>query len=63
MGFGSVNVPGGGGDEEKLKAHLNDKDNPHGVTAEQVGARPDTWTPNLQAVAFLGENPIKTTGG
>ena len=30
-------------------------------TAGEVGARPDTWTPNLQAVAFLGENPIKTT--
>ena len=58
MGFGSVNVPGGGGDEEKIKAHLNDKDNPHGVTAEQVGARPDTWTPKLHDVAFLGSNPV-----
>ena len=61
MGFGSVNVPGGGGSEDKLKAHLEDKDNPHGVTAAQVGARPDTWMPKLQDVAFLGENPIKTT--
>lgn len=25
-------------------------DNPHGVTAEQVGARPDTWTPTAQEV-------------
>lgn len=30
-------------------------------TAGEVGARPNTWTPNLQAVAFLGENPVKTT--
>lgn len=61
MGKGFVNVSGGGGSEEKLKAHLEDKNNPHGVTAAQVRARPNTWTPNLQAVAFLGENPVKTT--
>ena len=75
MGFGKTNVAAGGGDEEKLKAHLNDKDNPHEVTAEQVGAakedhthtaaqvgaRPSTWTPKLQDVAYLGENPVKST--
>lgn len=61
MGKGFVNVSGGGGSEEKLTAHLGDKNNPHGVTAEQVGARPDTWMPKLHDVAFLGENPIKTT--
>ena len=61
MGKGFVNVPGGGGSEEKLTAHLGDKNNPHGVTAAQVGARPDTWMPKLHDVAFLGENPIKTT--
>ena len=38
MGFGKTNVAAGGGDEEKLKAHLEDKNNPHEVTAEQVGA-------------------------
>ena len=54
-------MSGGGGSEEKLKAHLENKNNPHGVTAEQVGARPDTWMPKLHDVAFLGENPIKTT--
>lgn len=31
---------------EKLDAHTSDKDNPHGVTAQQVGARPDTWVPS-----------------
>jgi len=72
VGFGKTNVAAGGGDEEKLKAHLNDKDNPHEVTAEQVGAakedhthtaaqvgaRPNTWTPNMADVAFLGNQPI-----
>lgn len=60
MGFGIVNVPGGGS-EEKLTAHLADKNNPHGVTAEQVGARPNTWMPKLADVAFLGNSPIKAT--
>ena len=75
MGKGFVNVSGGGGSEEKLTAHLGDKNNPHGVTAEQVGAakadhthtaaqvgaRPNTWTPKLHDVAYLGENPVKST--
>lgn len=61
MGKGFVNVSGGGGSEEKLTDHLENKNNPHGVTAAQVGARPDTWMPKLHDVAFLGENPIKTT--
>ena len=30
-------------------------------TAGEVGARPNAWTPNLQAVAYLGENPVKST--
>jgi hypothetical protein len=30
--------------------HLEDTDNPHGVTAEQVGARPDTWIPTVEEV-------------
>ena len=39
MGFGKTNVSGGNNDE-KLQAHLSDKGNPHGVTAEQIGAVP-----------------------
>lgn len=39
MAMGIVNVPGGGGGDE-LKAHIARTDNPHGVTAEQVGAMP-----------------------
>ena len=58
MGKGFVNVSGGGGSEEKLTAHLEDKNNPHEVTAEQVGARSNTWTPKLADVAFLGNQPI-----
>ena len=38
MGKGFVNVSGGGGSEEKLTAHLEDKNNPHGVSAGQIGA-------------------------
>lgn len=35
--------------------HVTDKNNPHGVTAEQVGARPNTWTPNASDV---GADPV-----
>lgn len=31
--------------------HIADKGNPHGVTAEQVGARPSTWTPSWSEVS------------
>lgn len=30
--------------------HISNTNNPHGVTAEQVGARPNTWTPNASEV-------------
>lgn len=33
-----------------LNAHTSNKANPHGVTAEQVGARPDTWLPSLEDI-------------
>ena len=72
MGWRTTNVSAGGGEEDKLKAHLENKNNPHGVTAEQVGAakadhthtaaqvgaRSNTWTPKLADVAFLGNQPI-----
>lgn len=32
--------------KKNLDAHTGNKDNPHGVTAQQVGARPDTWVPS-----------------
>jgi hypothetical protein len=31
--------------KKAVKSHAEDKNNPHGVTAAQVGARPDTWLP------------------
>ena len=40
---------------------VNSKTGAVNLNASDVGARPNTWMPNLQAVAFLGENPIKTT--
>ena len=33
-----------------LTAHVSDKNNPHGLRAEQVGARPETWTPTALEV-------------
>jgi hypothetical protein len=33
--------------QTNLTNHINDKSNPHGVTAEQVGARPNTWLPKI----------------
>jgi hypothetical protein len=32
------------------EAHVNNKENPHNVTAEQVGARPNTWMPTAEEV-------------
>ena len=31
-------------------SHVEDKNNPHGVTAEQVGARPNTWLPTIAEI-------------
>lgn len=33
-----------------LTSHTSNSSNPHSVTAEQVGARPDTWTPTAAEV-------------
>ena len=37
-------------DELVFKSHIQNQNNPHGVTAAQVGARPDTWTPTAEEV-------------
>lgn len=34
-------------------SHTADRGNPHGVTAEQVGARPDTWMPSAVDVGAV----------
>lgn len=41
-----------------LISHLSNKDNPHGVTAAQAGARPSSWTPTYSDVgaAAAGHN-------
>ena len=44
-----------------INAHTGDDDNPHGVTAEQVGARPDTWTPTADQVGASAK-PVILTG-
>ena len=36
----------------KTPAHIVDQNNPHKVTAEQVGARPDDWTPSKEDVGL-----------
>ena len=35
---------------KNTNAHMESKENPHGVTASQVGARPDTWMPTASQV-------------
>ena len=36
--------------EETVNTHVANKKNPHGVTAEQVGARPSDWMPTAEEV-------------
>ena len=48
-----VETEDGGTAEQKFAAmtnHIADKNNPHNVTAAQVGARPNTWTPTASDV-------------
>lgn len=37
-------------------AHIQNKENPHGVTAAQVGARPDTWLPTAGEIGVSNPN-------
>ena len=55
LGAGSAAEAINTGDETEpaesiIKAHADDKNNPHNVTASQVGARPDTWMPTAEDV-------------
>lgn len=38
---------------EMIDGHIISKDNPHEVTAEQVGARPDDWMPTAEQVGAM----------
>lgn len=39
--------------QNNLNTHASNTNNPHNVTAEQVGARPNTWTPNAAEVGAV----------
>ena len=38
---------------DSLNEHINDENNPHGVTAADVGARPNTWMPTAADVGAV----------
>lgn len=78
MAFGSVIIPGApeansDGVAKLLYEHTGDRSNPHGVTArqigaapeshthsaEEIGARPNTWTPTASDVGAI---PIAARG-
>lgn len=46
--------------QTEAKDHIQNKSNPHGVTAGQVGARPNTWTPTASEVGAVAKNALKT---
>ena len=39
--------------QNNLNTHASNTNNPHGVTAKQVGARPDTWLPSAAEVGAV----------
>lgn len=39
-------------------SHTEDKNNPHGVTAEQAGARPNTWLPTIAEIGAAPANRV-----
>lgn len=43
-------------------SHTEDKNNPHGVTASQVGARPDTWMPSASEIGAATMEYAKKVG-
>ena len=46
----NVNATATKKNESNLNSHVENHNNPHKVTAEQVGARPNTWMPTAQEV-------------
>jgi hypothetical protein len=44
--------------KSETKHHADDKNNPHNVTASQVGARPDTWMPTAEELGALSSKWI-----
>lgn len=43
-----------------FEGHVTDQNNPHKVTADQVGARPDTWTPTAEDVGARPDDWLPT---
>lgn len=48
------------GGQQTLEEHVANKNNPHGVTAEQIGARPNTWTPTASDVGARPDTWVPT---
>lgn len=42
-----------------IAEHVADKSNPHGVTASQVGARPNTWSPTPAEIGAVAKSELK----
>lgn len=42
-----------------LISHIENQANPHGVTAAQVGARPDSWMPSASDVGAMAARPVQ----
>lgn len=55
FGAGDINAT-----NAAVNAHISAKNNPHGVTAEQVGARPDTWMPTAEQVGARSDTWMPT---
>lgn len=45
-----------------LQQHIDNQNNPHGVTPEQIGARPNTWTPTAEQIGAATEAFAKAIG-
>ena len=45
-------------DTGAVNDHIADKNNPHSVTAEQVGARPDDWCPTAGDIDGLHDTVV-----
>ena len=49
--------------QQAIEAHEANKENPHGITPEMIGALPDTWEPDLSGVgSFPAEESTEYPG-
>ena len=47
-----------GNAQTAVDQHSQNEENPHGVTAEQVGARPSDWMPTAEEVGAVTEEQV-----